>query len=111
MYEVLLVVYLVVAIILIGFILVQQGKGASMGASFGNGASGTIFGSRGAGNFLSHTTAVLATAFFLISIILGSLNVHQGQSNKEQGFSDLSQVAEQVQEKQQNKEDHSDIPQ
>ena len=50
MYQVLLFIYVVVAIALIGFILVQQGKGANAGASFG-GASGTMFGSAGAGNF------------------------------------------------------------
>ena len=51
MYQVLLFIYVVVAIALIGFILVQQGKGANAGASFGGGASGTMFGSAGAGNF------------------------------------------------------------
>ena len=61
MYQVLLFIYVVVAIALIGFILVQQGKGANAGASFGGGASGTVFGAAGAGNFLSRTTAVLAT--------------------------------------------------
>ncbi|EDK12147.1 preprotein translocase subunit SecG [Haemophilus influenzae PittII] len=64
MYQVLLFIYVVVAIALIGFILVQQGKGANAGASFGGGASGTMFGSAGAGNFLTRTSAILATAFF-----------------------------------------------
>ncbi len=108
MYEALLISYLVIAVILIGFILVQQGKGASMGASFGNGASGTIFGSRGAGNFLSHTTAVLATGFFLISIVLGNLNSHHEKTNTS-SFENLEQVAEQVQE--QAKQNNTDIPQ
>lgn len=64
MYEVLMVVYLLVAIGLVGLILIQQGKGADMGASFGAGASGTLFGSSGSGNFLTRSTAVLAVAFF-----------------------------------------------
>ena len=58
MYQVLLFIYVVVAIALIGFILVQQGKGANAGASFGGGASGTMFGSAGAGNFLTRTSAI-----------------------------------------------------
>ena len=59
MYEILLVVYLVLAIALIGFILLQKSKGAGMGASFGAGASGTVFGSSGSGNFLTKTTTFL----------------------------------------------------
>ena len=58
MYSALLILYLVVSIALIAFILLQQGKGADAGASFGGGASGTVFGAAGAGNFLSRTTAV-----------------------------------------------------
>lgn len=63
MYEVLLVVYLLVAIALVGLVLVQHGKGASMGASFGAGASNTVFGSSGSGNFLTKSTAILAILF------------------------------------------------
>ncbi|MBN6710716.1 preprotein translocase subunit SecG [Haemophilus haemoglobinophilus] len=114
MYQILLVAYLIIAIALIGFILIQQGKGANAGASFGGGASGTIFGSAGAGNFLSRTTAVLATAFFAISLVIGNINSHR--NNVETGkFDDLSKVAEQVQEKQQSAPavdtKNSDIPQ
>lgn len=71
-YEVLVIVYLIVAIMLIGFVLIQQGKGADMGASFGSGGSNTVFGSGGSGNFLTRTTAILATLFFVISLILGN---------------------------------------
>lgn len=71
-YEVLIVVYLIVALMLIGFVLIQQGKGADMGASFGGGGSNTVFGSTGSGNFLTRTTAILATLFFVISLILGN---------------------------------------
>ena len=74
MYSALLIIYLVVSIALIAFILLQQGKGADAGASFGGGASGTVFGSAGAGNFLSRTTAVLAIIFFVISIGIGNIN-------------------------------------
>ncbi|AAU37336.1 MULTISPECIES: preprotein translocase subunit SecG [Basfia] len=98
MYQVLLIVYLLVSIALIGFILVQQGKGADAGASFGGGASGTVFGSAGSANFLSRTTAILATIFFVISLVIGNINSHK--NNVQQGtFDDLSQAAEQIQQK------------
>ena len=68
-WETLLVgVHLVVAAALIGFVLLQHGKGADMGAAFGSGSSGSLFGAAGSANFLSRTTAVLATAFFLSSL-------------------------------------------
>ena len=110
MYEFLLIAYLVVSVALIGFILVQQGKGASMGASFGSGVSGRLFGSRGAGNFLSHTTAVLATVFFLISIVLGNLNSHHSEK-QESSFENLSKVATQLEQSLPAKKANTDIPQ
>ncbi|GAA0857587.1 preprotein translocase subunit SecG [Aliiglaciecola litoralis] len=70
--EILIVVYLIVALMLIGMVLIQQGKGADMGASFGGGGSNTVFGSTGSGNFMTRTTAILATLFFVISLILGN---------------------------------------
>lgn len=71
--EVLIVAYLIVALGLIGLVLIQQGKGADMGASFGGGGSNTVFGSSGSGNFLTRTTAILATFFFVICLLLGNL--------------------------------------
>ncbi|MDA8622023.1 preprotein translocase subunit SecG [Psychrosphaera sp.] len=88
MYEILIVVYLIIAIALVGLILIQQGKGADMGASFGAGASATLFGSNGSGNFLTKTTTFLATAFFILSIFLGSMTANSVK--KEDAFSDLS---------------------
>ena len=73
LHTVLVVVQVVVAVAVIGLILLQQGKGADAGAAFGSGASGTVFGSRGAANFLSRATAVLATIFFLVSLTLAYL--------------------------------------
>src|SRR5256885_13047421 len=73
MHTVLVVVQVFVAIGVIGLILLQQGKGADAGAAFGSGASGTVFGARGAANFLSRATAVLATIFFLSSLTLAYL--------------------------------------
>ncbi|MCL1044586.1 preprotein translocase subunit SecG [Shewanella electrodiphila] len=96
MYEVLIVVYLVVAIGLVGLILIQQGKGADMGSSFGAGASGTLFGSDGAGNFLTRSTAVLAIAFFALSLTLGNLSANN--SKKDDAWNDLGSAVEQVEE-------------
>lgn len=62
------IMHLLVAIALVGLILIQQGKGAETGASFGAGASGTVFGSQGTATFLSRLTGVLATVFFLTSL-------------------------------------------
>jgi preprotein translocase subunit SecG len=61
-------VHVVIAAALIGFVLLQHGKGADMGAAFGSGSSGSLFGAAGSANFLSRTTAILATAFFLSSL-------------------------------------------
>ena len=74
--SILLVVQVLLSIALITLILLQHGKGADAGAAFGSGASGTVFGSKGAGNFLSRTTAILATLFFLVSLALGYISSH-----------------------------------
>ena len=58
-----LMVHVVIAVALVVLILLQQGKGAEAGAAFGGGASQTVFGSRGSGNFLSRTTGILAAGF------------------------------------------------
>lgn len=65
---VLIGVHLLVAAALVGFVLLQHGKGADMGAAFGSGSSGSLFGAAGSANFLSRTTAILATAFFVTSL-------------------------------------------
>lgn len=68
---ILLVAQVVVAVSLIGFILIQHGKGADAGAAFGSGASSTVFGSQGSGNFLTKATTVLAFLFLSNSLALG----------------------------------------
>ena len=62
------VVHILSALALIGLILIQHGKGADAGASFGGGASQTVFGSAGSGNFLTRATAVLAVVFMMTSL-------------------------------------------
>lgn len=73
METIILVVHVLVAAGVIGLIMLQQGKGAETGASFGSGASQTVFGSQGSASFLSRTTAILATVFFLTSIGLAMM--------------------------------------
>ena len=73
----LLVLQIFVAITLIGFILIQHGKGADAGAAFGSGASATVFGSRGSGNFMTRVTTVLAIVFLANSLLLGYLSTQR----------------------------------
>lgn len=60
--------HMLIAVVLIGLVLIQRGRGAEIGAAFGSGASQTVFGARGSGSFLSRMTAVLAALFFLSSL-------------------------------------------
>jgi preprotein translocase subunit SecG len=64
----LLILHLLVAVAICGFVLLQHGKGADMGAAFGSGSSGSLFGAAGSANFLSRTTAILAAIFFASSL-------------------------------------------
>lgn len=73
MYTALLIVHVFIAAALIGLVLIQHGKGADAGAAFGSGASGTVFGSRGASSFLSRATGLLAAGFFVTSLVLAML--------------------------------------
>ena len=86
-FNLLLVLHVAVALGIIGLVLLQQGKGAEMGASFGGGASGSVFGATGSANFLSRTTAVLVTIFFLSSLGLAYI-----ASNKPAGSSAVDEV-------------------
>ncbi len=70
LFSVVLTVHILVALAIIGLVLMQHGKGADMGAAFGSGASGSLFGASGSANFLSRTTGVLATVFFVTSLTL-----------------------------------------
>ncbi|MCL2644787.1 MAG: preprotein translocase subunit SecG [Betaproteobacteria bacterium] len=72
-FNLVLLVHVLAGLAMIGLILMQHGKGADMGAAFGSGASGSLFGSSGSANFLSRTTAALATVFFITSLSLAYL--------------------------------------
>ena len=92
MFTTLIVFQVLVAIGLIAIVLVQRGPGATMGAAFGAGASGTVFGSRGAGNFLTRTTGWLAVAFFGISLSLAVLATHVGSQPDDRSVLDDSVI-------------------
>ena len=75
---VLLILHVLVAVAICGFVLLQHGKGADMGAAFGSGSSGSLFGAAGSANFLSRTTAILAAVFFASSLGLTWFAASQG---------------------------------
>jgi preprotein translocase subunit SecG len=75
------VVQILAALAMIGLVLVQHGKGADMGASFGSGASGSLFGATGSANFLSRSTAVCATIFFVSTLALAYLGNHRAAAS------------------------------
>ena len=74
MHTAVMVIFVLNAVTLIGIVLIQQGKGADAGAAFGSGASATVFGARGSANFLSRFTAVLATLFFVLAMVLAFMD-------------------------------------
>ncbi|TRX74114.1 preprotein translocase subunit SecG [Pseudomonas mangiferae] len=102
---VIIVVHLLVAIGVVALVLLQQGKGADAGASFGSGASATVFGSQGSSTFLSRFTAILATVFFLTSLGLGYLAKEKSSAMSQVGLPDPAAI-----EVQQPKPAASDVP-
>jgi preprotein translocase subunit SecG len=72
--NIVLIVQIVSAFVMIGLVLIQHGKGADMGASFGSGASGSLFGATGSANFLSRSTAVCASVFFVCTLALAFMS-------------------------------------
>ncbi|MBM3391534.1 MAG: preprotein translocase subunit SecG [Betaproteobacteria bacterium] len=89
LFPLVLTVHILVGATVIGLVLLQHGKGADMGAAFGSGASGSLFGATGSANFLSRATAILATVFFLTSLALSFMATSRSQAP--------SSVMEQVQ--------------
>lgn len=74
-----LAVHVIAALVIIGLVLLQHGKGADMGAAFGSGASGSLFGATGSANFLSRATAILAAVFFVTSLGLTYLSTDKSR--------------------------------
>ncbi|WP_185235451.1 preprotein translocase subunit SecG [Teredinibacter franksiae] len=94
MENLILLVHLLTALAVIGLILLQQGKGAEMGASFGAGASQTLFGSGGSSNFFSRMTAILATVFFITSFSLALIAKQKTMVDDSLSLPELEQQAE-----------------
>lgn len=80
-FTLILVIDVIVALCIIGLVLLQHGKGADVGAAFGSGASGSLFGASGSANFLSRTTGVLAAVFFLTTFVLAYLVTHKPRTS------------------------------
>lgn len=76
-----LTIHVIAAAGVIGLVLLQHGKGADMGAAFGSGASGSLFGASGSANFLSRSTAVVAAVFFVTSLGLTYLSTHKQRTS------------------------------
>ena len=74
LYQIIIVIHILLGIGIIGLILMQQGKGADAGAAFGSGGSGSVFGAQGSASFLSRTTAIFASLFFVTSLGLAFLS-------------------------------------
>jgi preprotein translocase subunit SecG len=88
-----LAVQLLSAIVMVGLVLVQHGKGADMGASFGSGASGSLFGATGSANFLSRSTAVCAAVFFTCTLTLAYMSNSVAGRAPSEGSSVLERAA------------------
>lgn len=82
MYQFILLIHVFAAVFIVALVLIQQGKGATMGAAFGSGASQTVFGSRGSGSFLFRLTMGLGAVFFITSIGLNSIAMHAFKQEK-----------------------------
>ncbi|MFC6632849.1 preprotein translocase subunit SecG [Microbulbifer taiwanensis] len=95
MEKLVLIVHILTALSIIGLILLQQGKGAEAGASFGAGASQTVFGSQGSGNFFSRLTAIMATVFFVTSLGLALLAKQGAETDID---ADLPQIPEAIEQ-------------
>lgn len=92
MESLIVIFHIVVAIAIIGLVLVQQGKGAEAGASFGGGASQTVFGSSGSGNFLTRSTSILAVVFFATSFSLAYFAKEKAVGLNDEGLPELIEV-------------------
>lgn len=93
LFSLLLTVHILVALAIIGLVLMQHGKGADMGASFGSGASGSLFGATGSANFLSRATAACATVFFLCTLALAFMGSSTSMRGARAGGSVLDRAA------------------
>ena len=98
MFSILLVVQILVSIAIISLVMLQQGKGADMGAAFGSGSSGTVFGARGSGSFFTKATGILAAVFFINCLLIASPLVRKVATAEPQSIAD--QIEQQAVERQ-----------
>ena len=120
MQTLIIIVHVVAAIAIVGLVLLQQGKGADAGASFGSGASQTVFGSSGSGNFLVRATTIAAVIFFVTSLTLAIFASNQAGTGSSTGLpivnQDILEEATSAQsdvpvlEEQQTPSNQSDVP-
>ncbi|MBA2709142.1 MAG: preprotein translocase subunit SecG [Tatlockia sp.] len=94
MYQLILMIHVLVALVLIGLVLIQHGKGADIGAAFGSGASNTVFGSQGTGSFLFKLTGGLAMTFFVTSLTLSYMVSTQYHKSEQQVIPQKSSAPE-----------------
>ncbi|PIQ43503.1 MAG: preprotein translocase subunit SecG [Gammaproteobacteria bacterium CG11_big_fil_rev_8_21_14_0_20_46_22] len=100
MYQIILMLHVVFAVALIGLILIQQGKGAAAGSAFGAGASGTVFGSKGAGSFMLKITAFFGLLFFVTSLLLTHMATSQKHTTQKDSLLDNVAALSKAQHKQ-----------
>lgn len=98
MQQLILMFHVLIGVAIVVLVLLQQGKGAEMGAAFGSGASQTLFGSRGSGSFLLKLTGLFAALFFLTSLFLGYLAAHQAKQDPLQNLLGKSSAPNTVQQ-------------
>jgi preprotein translocase subunit SecG len=101
MFSILLVVQILVSLSIITLVMLQQGKGADMGAGFGAGASGTVFGSRGSGSFFTRATGILAAVFFINCLLIASPLIRDAEKSADTLADQIEQQAVQLQEAEQ----------
>ena len=107
MQSLIVIIHALGALALIGLILIQHGKGADAGAAFGSGGSSTVFGARGPTSFLTRTTAILATLFFITSLGLAYLS---GRSTEGKSVTEQTNITSSVEKPSAEPKEQSDVP-
>jgi preprotein translocase subunit SecG len=112
MFSFLLVIQILVSVSIIALVMLQHGKGADMGAAFGSGSSGTVFGARGSGSFLTRATGILAAIFFINCIVIASPLLRNTERTVGGVADQLEQQVQQQQQQQQQQAEQAavDIP-
>lgn len=90
MYQLIILLHVFTCVALIALVLIQQGKGATIGAAFGSGASQTVFGSQGSGSFMLKLTGSIAAIFFATSLLLGAMATYQSKHAQTSPMSPIS---------------------